>query len=119
MEVLTPPDREREAALLRAMGHSARLMLLESLCNGEECVCHLTNLLDRPQPYVSKQLAELREAGLVSDRRDGQRIYYRLSDQRVSDVLKATMDLSGREFSPERRHLDGCTCPNCGDVDQQ
>jgi DNA-binding transcriptional ArsR family regulator len=115
MEALTPPDREHEAALLRAMGHSARLMLLESLCNGEECVCHLTNLLDRPQPYVSKQLAELREAGLVTDRRDGQRIYYRLADQRVSEVLKATMDLSGREFSPERKHLDGCTCPNCVD----
>ena len=114
MEVSTPPDREREAALLRAMGHSARLMLLESLCNGEECVCHLTNILDRPQPYVSKQLAELREAGLVADRRDGQRIYYRLTDQRVSAVLKATMDLSGREFAPERKHLDGCPCPYCG-----
>jgi DNA-binding transcriptional ArsR family regulator len=113
MEVQTPTDREREAALLRAMGHSARLMLLESLCNGEACVCHLTNLLERPQPYVSKQLAELREAGLVVDRREGQRIYYRLADQRVSDVLRATMGLSGREFAPERRHLESCNCPNC------
>lgn len=114
MDIATPPDREREAALLRAMGHSARLLLLESLCHGEECVCHLTNILDRPQPYVSKQLAELREAGLVADRRDGQRIYYRLNDPRVAEVLKATMDISGRAFAPERRHLEGCTCPHCG-----
>jgi DNA-binding transcriptional ArsR family regulator len=66
---------DRDVELLRAVAHPVRLVILEVLSQDEECVCHLSYLLGRPQPYVSKQLAELREAGLVQDRRDGMRIF--------------------------------------------
>ena len=106
---------ERETELLRALAHPTRLALLETLSQDEECVCHLSYLLSRPQPYVSKQLAELREAGLVVDRRDGMRIFYRLADPRVSALLEDVRALSGRKpLSPGRRNLAGCPCPRCG-----
>ena len=47
---------ERDAELLRAVAHPTRLALLEAVSEGEECVCHLSCLLGRPQPYISKQL---------------------------------------------------------------
>lgn len=104
---------DREAELLRTLAHPVRLALLEALGQGEECVCHLTALLDRPQPYISKQLAELREAGLVLDRRDAQRIYYRLADPRIVGLLEAARALSGRPSPSGRQTLPGCSCPRC------
>ncbi len=77
----------REAKLFHAMGHPFRLQLVEVLRREEACVCHLSALFGKPQPYVSKQLAELRDAGLVLDRRDGFRTYYRLADPTVGTVI--------------------------------
>ncbi len=103
----------RDAGLLRAVAHPIRLAILETLAQDEECVCHLSTLLERPQPYVSKQLAELREAGLVIDRRDGMRIYYRLTDARIASLLEDVRALTGRKPPPGRRSLPGCPCPRC------
>jgi ArsR family transcriptional regulator len=54
-----------------------RLMMLLSVAN-ELCVCELTQALDLSQPMISRHLASLRAAGLVSDRRAGVWIHYRL-----------------------------------------
>jgi len=105
---------EREAELLKAIAHSTRLALLETLSEDEECVCHLSYLLNKPQPYISKQLAELREAGLVLNRRDGMRIFYRLADPRVASLLEDARVLTGRRAVTGRRNLPGCPCPRCG-----
>ncbi len=104
---------EREAELLRALAHPTRLALLEELSQDEECVCHLSYLLEKPQPYVSKQLAELREAGLVVDRREGNRIYYRVTDQQIAALLESARVLARREPRRGRRNLAGCPCPRC------
>ncbi len=69
------------AALLRACADQTRLRLLNLLAReGEVCVCHLVEILGTNQPKVSRHLACLKRAGLVSDRRDGLWIYYRLAD---------------------------------------
>lgn len=109
---------EREAEVLEALAHPLRLLLLEALREGEECVCHLSTLLDKPQPYISKQLAELRQAGLVVDRRDGRRVYYRLTDERLRPLLDAVRALTGRAPLVGRRSLDGCPCPRCSSQPQ-
>jgi ArsR family transcriptional regulator len=67
------------------------LMLLQ--LEGELCVCELTHALNLSQPMISRHLALLRDAGLVSDRRMGQWIYYSIHPQLLvwaKDVLKAT-----------------------------
>lgn len=82
-----PVGRAQE--LFQSLAHPIRLRLLLALCGGEECVCELADRFDRPQPYISQQLAELRRAGLVADRREGRRVFYRLTDARVCAVLAA------------------------------
>jgi len=51
-----------QAKILRALAHPVRLRILDILARQEACVCHLEAVLKRPQPYVSQQLAALREA---------------------------------------------------------
>lgn len=109
-----------EAQLFRALSHPVRLRILDILARQEACVCHLTAVLGRRQPYVSQQLATLREAGLVTDRREGTLIYYRLTDDLLAVLLdqgKAVVkDLEGDDlvFAPvPEEALANCPCPRC------
>lgn len=66
-------------AFFAALAHDLRLRLLVLLQQeGELCVCELTHAMGAAQPTVSRHLAELRRIGLVSGRRQGQWIYYRI-----------------------------------------
>ncbi|NOZ27492.1 MAG: winged helix-turn-helix transcriptional regulator [Chloroflexi bacterium] len=105
---MVSPRYEKAARLFRALAHPARLRILDALRYGEECVCHLEALLGKPQAYVSQQLAVLREAGLVRDRKDGQRVYYAICDERMLSLLE---EFLGPRTSPTR--LDHCRCPKC------
>ena len=109
-----------QAQLFRALAHPVRLRILDILARQEACVCHLTAVLGQRQPYVSQQLATLREAGLVTDRREGTLIYYRLADGALVTVLdqgKAIVQhLVGDElaFAPvPEEALANCPCPRC------
>jgi ArsR family transcriptional regulator len=64
----------------KALSDSTRLRILNLLLQGELCVCDVQYVLDISQPNVSRHLAYLKNSGLVLDRRDGYRIFYRLSD---------------------------------------
>ena len=67
--------------LFRALGDETRVRIIALLSHGELCVCHIQEVLDLPQPSVSRQLGILRAAGLVEDRREGSWVYYRLLPQ--------------------------------------
>jgi len=65
--------------LFAALANDTRLRCLVLLIAHEElCVCELTNATGAAQPHVSRHLAQLRELGLVSDRRKGLWVYYRI-----------------------------------------
>jgi ArsR family transcriptional regulator len=67
-------------SLFRALADPTRLRTLVLLQReGEMCVCEFTHALDIIQPKISRHLAILREAGIVSDRRTGHWVYYRLN----------------------------------------
>ena len=74
--------RERPDRLFRAFADPTRLRLLNLLEGREACVCDLVKALRLPQPKVSRHLAYLRRAGLVSDRRRGVWRYYSLAKPR-------------------------------------
>lgn len=99
---------QRPAQLLRALAHPVRLRLLNALCQDAQCVCHLTALVGKRQAYVSQQLAALRRIGLVKMRKDGVRIYYRVSDERVRAILRACA-----LCSESNRAIRNCECPKC------
>jgi DNA-binding transcriptional ArsR family regulator len=111
---------KRQSQLFRALSHPVRLHILDILARQETCVCHLTAVLRRPQPYVSQQLAALREAGLVADRREGTLIYYRLADDRLAELLDQSKTLAtnveegaGAFPSIPQEKLPNCPCPHC------
>lgn len=68
------------ARLFKALADETRLRILALLTRGELCVCDLMAILDLPQSTVSRHLAYLRNAGLVSDRRQGVWMYYQLPE---------------------------------------
>ncbi|MCG9755339.1 metalloregulator ArsR/SmtB family transcription factor [Shewanella insulae] len=65
-------------AVLKALAHPTRLWLVEQLEQQECCVCELTDGVDADISTVSKHLSLLRQAGIVTSRREGKQIYYRL-----------------------------------------
>ena len=66
-------------AFFKAFADPTRLRILNVLAAGELCVCDLVDLLNLPQPSVSRHLAVLRRAELVEVARDGRFMYYRLA----------------------------------------
>lgn len=67
-------------ALTRALGDPTRFRIANLLAAGELCVCDLVELLDLPQPTVSRHLAVLRATGIVRARRRGRYAHYRLTE---------------------------------------
>jgi len=78
----------REAAVLKAMAHPTRLLILNSLKKKETCVCELRDLVGDDLSTVSKHLLLLRNAGLVASRREGNWLYYRLTCPCVLDFTR-------------------------------
>jgi len=106
------------SGLLKAIAHPERVRLLLALRAGPECVCHLTAILKQRQPYVSQQMAYLREAGLVGDYKDGTRVYYHIRDPRVFALLATVGAMAGANEivapSPASRDtVKDCPCPRC------
>jgi len=103
-----------ETTLFKALMHPARLAILDELRKGEACVCHLEAVLGQRQAYVSQHLMVLREAGLVSDRREGLNSYYAVTDARVFRLVKTARQMAGtagRHRTPAQ--AAACPCPKC------
>lgn len=81
-------ERQRSAAVARALGDPKRLCVLESLADGEASVGDLAARVACQVPNMSQHLAVLRSAGLVAARRDGSTVYYRLADPRVLEAYQ-------------------------------
>ena len=90
----TDEDRQRFAAVGRAHADPTRLCVLESLAEGELSVGDLSTRVRCQVPNMSQHLAVLRSAGLVSTRREGSTIYYRLADTRVIEAYKLIQDIA-------------------------
>jgi ArsR family transcriptional regulator len=93
-------DVEATLRLFRALGDETRLRLLEQLRGGEQCVCDLTDELDASQPRLSFHLKTLKDAGLVTDRKDGRWVYYAINPEAF-----ATLDRVLGELKPSRLPL--------------
>ena len=80
-------------ALLKALAHDGRLMILCHLTTGERSVGELEALLHQRQATVSQQLARLRAEGLVSSRREGKARLYSVSDPRAAQIIATVYNL--------------------------
>ena len=87
-------DRSRFAAVARALGDPKRLCVLESLAGGEASVGDLAIRVSCQVPNMSQHLAVLRAAGLVTARRDGSTVYYRLADPKVLEAYRVLQTIA-------------------------
>lgn len=78
---------------LKAISHEGRLMILCALANGEKSVTEIEAMLATRQAAVSQQLSRLRLEGLVTARREGKQIYYRLTDDRARLIIEHVYEL--------------------------
>ncbi len=78
---------EAAAGVIKMLGHPMRLRIVELLEGGERTVGELTAALDAEQAIVSQQLVKLRRKGIVSGRRRGVNVYYRVENARVLKIL--------------------------------
>ncbi len=108
---------QHQAAFLKAIAHPVRLHIVDLLRQEPECVCHLSAALDKPQPYISQQLAILRNAGVIVDEREGTNVFYGLASGRAAEQVAAILGaiVEGDPVLAERghQHVAGCYCPKC------
>jgi DNA-binding transcriptional ArsR family regulator len=90
------------AEVLKVLAQPRRLMILDCLHDGEKSVGELAELLNVPQPNVSQHLAALRARDIVATRREGNTIYYSLTN----DKLMQACDIC-REFLADRMKSNG------------
>lgn len=89
----------KAVSAMKLLGNEHRLLLLCRLSQEELCVSDLEEQLDIQQPTLSQQLTVLRKEGVVSTRREGKRIFYRVSDDKLVEVLSVLYRL----YCPPRR----------------
>jgi ArsR family transcriptional regulator, arsenate/arsenite/antimonite-responsive transcriptional repressor len=71
---------------LKALGDEKRLLIMLRLAGGERCVCDLMDDLGTPQSLLSFHLRTLKDAGLVTDRRNGRWVHYSISASGLADL---------------------------------
>src|SRR6476646_2840133 len=96
----------RSAQLFHALSDETRLSILERLRLGARCVCDLTDALDAAQSRLSFHLKVLKDAGLVSDRREGRWMYYTLNQEARGEVAGLVDAIASTPTAAERK--SGC-----------
>jgi len=86
MPPATAYDLDLLTARFKALSDPLRLRILDRLRGGEHCVCELTDALDAGQSLLSFHLKTLKDAGFVSDRRDGRWMHYALAANALAEI---------------------------------
>jgi ArsR family transcriptional regulator, arsenate/arsenite/antimonite-responsive transcriptional repressor len=107
MTTTTARELTQAARWFGALSDETRLRIVEILSEGERCVCDLQTELEAAQSRLSFHLRKLREAGLVTDRKEGRWSYYSLNPgtlEAMSEFLKESRPVE---------HGSGCGCRGC------
>lgn len=86
---------EAKTIVLKALAHPTRLYMIEELAKGEQCVCKFVEAIKADFSTISKHLAVLKNAGLVTDEKRGQLVFYQLRMQ----CLPAFINCIGKEVA--------------------
>ncbi|PYP49495.1 MAG: transcriptional regulator [Gemmatimonadetes bacterium] len=86
MAATTFPEIGNAARVFHALSDETRLEIVRLLSHGERCVCELQDALEAAQSRLSFHLKTLKEAGVVSDRREGRWVYYALNRDALDEI---------------------------------
>lgn len=109
---------QQVAAPLMVIASPQRIALLLAIGTGEACVCHLEAVLGWRQAYISQHLMALRKADILTDRRDGRYVFYRLKNASLLDLITGAASLSGLSAESVSALINtqahpACECPQC------
>jgi DNA-binding transcriptional ArsR family regulator len=81
------------AEILKALAHPVRVMIVDALKKSDRCVCELNELVDIDQSGISRHLAMLKKAGIVTDRREGMKVFYHLESPCILRAFECTLQV--------------------------
>lgn len=96
-----------QAKIFKALGHPSRLLMVDALRAGEKCVCELRDLVGDDMSTISRHLATLREAGVVTSEKRGTSIYYSLKLACLGTFLECTAHAVAQKASEHLELLQG------------
>ena len=83
---------DEKAELFKILSNNVRLCILTNLCkNGEKRVNELQQCTNSSQSFVSQQLVKLKYMGIISDRKEGTEVYYKLVDKDIEKIIRKTV----------------------------
>ena len=108
-------NADNKELFFKALADKTRLRLLNLLGTDEVCVCFFVEILKTNQPKISRHLAYLRRAGIVSTRRDGPWMHYRIAEPSDPDAAKVLNDTltwlaNDRDMQRDRARLVRVCC---------
>jgi DNA-binding transcriptional ArsR family regulator len=94
-----------KADFLKALAHPLRLALIEHLKNGEKSVGQLASHLGENQSSISKNLAILKQVGILQSKQEKSTVYYSIKDEDIFKILRPISDILGKKLRESERLL--------------
>jgi ArsR family transcriptional regulator len=79
---------KNELLILKALADETRLKIVELLIEGEKCVCEIFPYVKRTQSTISLQLEVLKKAGILDSKKQGRKVYYFISNNKIYSILE-------------------------------
>lgn len=95
----------RRADVLKALANPYRLWMVEKLSNGELCVCEFNDFLPLDYSTISRHLTVLRKVGIVSYRKEGKKVFYKLRVPCVLGFLKCFDEVVKMNVQQDTQYL--------------
>jgi ArsR family transcriptional regulator, arsenate/arsenite/antimonite-responsive transcriptional repressor len=108
MKSMVKPQHEARAKIIKAMAHPSRLFIIEELSKNECCVGELTDMIGADASTVSKHLSVLKNAGLVTDEKRGNSIFYSLRCPCIMDFIGCLEDVLSSNAKQHNEILKCC-----------
>ncbi len=94
-----------QADILKSIAHPTRIEILQQLQEGERCVCEIFPALNIEQPNVSRHLSILKKEGIVSSRKEGLKVIYRVNDPRIFEILELVTEMLKEHWDSRKEAL--------------
>jgi len=105
MDEKTKRRLEARCRIIKALAHPARLFIVETLKDGERCVCELTELIGSDISTVSKHLSILRNAGVIQDDKRGNQVFYRLRTHCITNFFNCVESVLQESHQSEKKFV--------------
>ena len=107
---MTMSDKERrrcemQAEVLKALAHPLRLAVIQFLAKEEKCVCDIVQYVGTSQSNISKHLSIMKKVGILSDRKEGLSVYYRLNMPCSLKFFQCVRDIMETQLSERSEAL--------------